>query len=748
MQRMNGISLCFKARIMYKLITTFCFLLLSLMVMAQAGSIRGTIISGDEPVPFVNVGLKGTNIGASTDLEGKFAIDGVAPGNYILQASSVGMERYRKAITVEDKPVVVAIEMKEAVAQLGEIVVTGTMKETYVSQSPVKVEVLTAKFLETTPTSNIMEALQTVNGVQEQINCGVCATNDIHINGMEGPYTLVLIDGMPIMSALASVYGFNGIPTSLIERVEIVKGPSSTLYGTEAVGGVINVITRKPEKMPIISTNTFYTSHRELNADVAITPKIGKDITTTISGNYYKNDYRMDFNNDNFTDVPLNDRISIFNKWTIKRKEDRTANVAFRYYTEDRFGGTLQWNDQDRGSDEIYGESILTNRYEIIGSYQLPFKEMVRVDFSYNNHHQDSYYGDTHYLADQSVYFSNLVWNKTIKRHDILTGLTYRYQTYADNSLANTDDERLIPGIFVQDEFMLTENTTLLGGTRFDYHEEHGAIISPRVNLKRKFGTYTTARLNLGTGFRQVNLFTEDHAALTGARTVVIKNNLDPEESYNATLNLNHVYAIKESYGTIDLDFFYTYFTNKIIPDYELDPNLIVYDNLSGYGITRGAAFNVEHKFVFPLKVKLGGTIQDVYEIAEDDNGNDVREEQLFAPKFSGVFALGYQFKKLNLSVDYTGRLMGPQHLPTFEFPFSRPETSPWFSIQNIQLTKSFSEEFEVYLAVKNLFNYTQPSPLIDPANPFGLNFDTSYAYGPLQVRRYLLGIRWNVLRK
>jgi outer membrane receptor for ferrienterochelin and colicins len=716
---------------------------------AQQATLTGTITDGTEYLPSVHVKLKGTDLATVTDIDGKFNIKNIVPGSYTVIVTSVGfLAKEEDVILLAGETKKMDVKLREATELLGDFVVTGTMKETYITESPVKVEVLTKKFLDANVSNNIMEALQTVNGVQEQINCGVCATNDIHINGMEGPYTLVLIDGMPIMSALASVYGFNGIPTSLIEQVEIVKGPSSTLYGTEAVGGVVNIITRSPEKMPVLSFNSYYTTHQESNTDLAFTPKLGEKLTTTISGNFYRNQYRMDFNGDNFTDIPLNERISVFNKWNLKRKDNRIANLAIRYYNEERFGGVMNWDEQYRGSDSIYGESIYTERIEVIGSYQLPIaKEMIRIDYSFNQHEQDSYYGDTWYKADQSVYFANLIWNKPIKRHDLLLGVTNRYQTYTDNSPANSDQERFIPGIFLQDELTLSDKTTLLAGTRFDHHADHGIIISPRLNLKQKFGTYTTMRLNLGTGFRLVNLFTEDHAALSGSRSVSIVSNLEPEESYNSTLNLNHIYTVGESIGTIDVDLFYTYFTNKIVPDYETDPNLIIYDNLTGYGITRGVSASIQHSFIFPFKIKLGGTFQDVYEMAKNDEGEEERIDQIFAPKFSGTFSLEYTMKKLGLAINYTGRVMGPQHLPTYEAPFSRPEISPWYTVQNLQFTKKLPKGLEIYAGIKNLWNFTQPTPLIAPEDPFGANFDTAYAYGPLQVRRLMFGLRWNLAR-
>ncbi|QHT67968.1 TonB-dependent receptor [Rhodocytophaga rosea] len=728
----------------------FCTLLILFLTIIFAhaqstkGIIQGKISAGNQPIPFANITLENTQIGNTSDEKGIFELKNIEVGNYRLLISAVGYELYKANVVVKaEETIRLKVQLKESQLNLDEVVVTGTMKETFIKDSPVKVEVITQKFLQTNPTNNVIEAVQTVNGVQEQINCGVCATNDIHINGMEGPYTLVLIDGMPIVSSLATVYGFNGIPTALVDRIEIIKGPSSTLYGTEAVGGVINIITTKPSKMPIINFNIFYTTHRELNTDLAVTPRISDKITTTFSANYYRNQYRLDKNEDNFTDVPLTERLSLFNKWVFERKHNRQASVAARYYTENRFGGTLQWEPEHRGSSQIYGESIRTNRFELIGTYQLPInRQNLRIDYSYNRHLQDSYYGHTYYKAAQSVYFANLVWDKSFQNHDLLVGSTFRYQSYEDNSAADTDDKRFVPGIFIQDEWKFRPGSSLLTGVRLDHHQKHGFIVSPRINLKQSLGEYTTARLNVGTGFRVVNLFTEDHAALTGARTVVIENDLQPEASYNATLNLNQGYTFGESAGSVDVDIFYTYFTNKIIPDYDTDPNYIFYDNLEGFGISRGIAFNVQHTFLFPLRLNAGATLQDVYEMKKDALGNRLKERQVFTPRLSGTFVVGYQFKKANISVDYTGRVMGPQRLPVFE---NRPTQSPWYSIQNVQITKEWKKAFQLYGGIKNIWNFTQDSPLINWQTPFDPSFDTAYAWGPLQTRRLYLGMRWNI---
>lgn len=733
-----------------KLLITFFILSVSSVLWSQENKLSGEVKDANEVIPFAKVWLKNTDFNTSTDLNGKYIIDNIPNGTYQLQITSSSHSKYQEEITLDNERLVKNVELDKIDLQLDQVVVTGAMREVSISKSPVKIELITNEFFKSNPVNSVIEALETVNGVQEQVNCGVCGTNDIHINGMEGPYTLVLIDGMPIVSGLSSTYGFNGIPTSLIERVEIIKGPSSTLYGTEAVGGIINIITKSPETSSLIEFEANATTHEQYKTSLAWSPKIGKRVFTTISTDYLYNQKKLDFNNDNFTDIPLNNRLSVFNKWQfLNKKNEKVFDLAARYYVEDRFGGTLQWNDNFLGSDSVYGEHVSTNRVELIGEYILPFKSRnFKLNFSANSHNQDSHYGDVNYKASQQVFFTNLIWNKQLgRRNQFLAGYTNNLQFYEDNSSSNIKEQTFVPGVFVQDEFNWTENLILLTGVRLDYHNNHGLIVSPRLSLKKDFGSYTSFRFNYGNGFRQVHLFTEDHAFLTGARQVQIKNELQPERSHNVTLNFNHTYT-KLGYGNFDFDVFYTYFSNKVIPDYNTDPNLIIYDNLDGNGITRGASFSVNHKFKIPLRMRLGITLQDVFEESKNAEGKVVKETQLFAPFFSGVFNLSYEFKKWRTKLSYTGKVVGPQKLPVYDAPFERPEVSPWFTVQNVQVSKEFNKGWEVYAGIKNIFNYTQSSPLVSPENPYDAAFDTSYAYGPLQTRRFYAGVRCNLRRK
>ena len=312
------------------------------MAFAQKGKVIGYVVSNEDRLPFANVYILGTTMGAITDEDGFFEILDVPYGNYILQVSFTGYKTERLKITVGKNAESYSIILEED-TMLDEVVVSGTMKAVSRMESAVPVEVYSPVFLKKNPVPNIFESLQLVNGVRPQLNCNVCNTGDIHINGLEGPYTMVLIDGMPIVSGLSTVYGLSGIPNSLIEQVEIVKGPASSLYGSEAVGGLINIITRHPDHAPTFFADLNQTSWGELNVDVGTSYSLGDKARGLLGINTYYYNIPIDNNQDNFTDVTLQKRVSLFNKWSFVRHKNRLMNLAARVFYEERWGGEMQW---------------------------------------------------------------------------------------------------------------------------------------------------------------------------------------------------------------------------------------------------------------------------------------------------------------------------------------------------------------------------------------------------------------------
>ena len=650
--------------------------------------------------------------------------------------------------------------------QLDEVVVSGTLKPMRRLQTPVPVEIITATFLKQNPTANVFDALQNVNGLRPQNNCNVCNTGDIRINGLDGPYTMVTIDGMPIVSALGTVYGLSGIPNSMIDRIEVVKGAASTLYGSEAVGGLINIITKRPKTVPTVTADVFSTSWLETNIDLGYRANFGKKVDALIGVNYFKYNNPVDNNNDNFTDFSLQDRVSIFSKLNFSRKSQKELSLVSRYLYEDRWGGEMQWNKGFRGGNEVYGESIYTSRYEFLGKYELPVQEKMYFQFSIIGHDQNSVYGNSTFLANQKITFGQFLWDKNWNNNSFLFGSAFRYQYYNDNTPATKNaNHSKIYSLFAQDEITFSDKTSTLLGLRYDYNSAHGSIVTPRFAFKYKPTPNDILRLNFGTGFRVVNLFTEDHQALSGARDVILASNLEPETSYNLNFNYLKKYNLTNA-GVINLEFssWYTYFTNRIFANYDLNPDQIVYDNLNGYSKIFGLSSNVDWITPFGLKATLGGSFFDP--ITMQDNQKFV---PLFTEKFSLNWAVSYEIPSWFLAIDYTGNLTGPMRLPLLGALDPRRETSLPFSIQNIQFTFKKIHNLEIYTGIKNLFNWTpnRNNPFLiaranDPFdknvdfdtngnvvqtvdNPYALTFDPTYAYGPNQGARWFLGIRFHI---
>nr|WP_317131442.1 TonB-dependent receptor [Maribacter sp. ACAM166] len=302
-------------------------------------------------------------------------------------------------------------------------------------------------------------------------------------------------------------------------------------------------------------------------------------------------------------------------------------------------------------------------------------------------------------------------------------------------------------------------------GARYDYDKRHGTIFTPRGAYRFKFTDNDILRLNAGTGFRVVNLFTEEHAALTGLLDVVISEELKPERSFNINLKyLNKIYGDNGTFVGLDASLFYTKFQNVIIPDYDTNPHQIIYDNLNGKSISKGISANIDLAFSNGLKVMFGGTLQDV-----SNTENGITKKQILTESYSANWSLSSTILSWHLMLDYIGNLYGPIRLPTLGENDRRKDFSPTLSIQNIQFTYDGIKNFEFYTGIKNLLNWTpnNGNPFIiacandpfdkeitfdtngnavaTPNNPNGLTFDPSCVYSPNQGIRSFLGLRYTL---
>lgn len=643
-----------------------------------------------------------------------------------------------------------------------EVIISGKMKEMRKIDSPIPIESYQSEYFRKSAVNNLLDATQQITGLRPQLNCSVCNTGDIHMNGMEGAYTSILIDGMPVVSSLSSIYGLSGIPLSMIERVEVIKGPASALYGSQAMAGVINIITKKTNAGDVLSYESTLSSMKEFSNEFALRWRMSNKISALSSLSLYNFDEKFDVNSDGFTDIALQKRISFFNK--IKIGEGANPyQIALRIFKENRWGGELNWSDRWKGSDSIYGESIKTNRIELIQSWTLPISIPLEFQSSYVYHQQNSYYGINRFDAIQHTAFTQMVYRTIKNKNEYDLGASIKFQHYDDNTIltrGSLDTSQTapqieyMPGIFIQQERKWNNQWKTLLAWRTDLQKNHGLIHSPRLSIQYKRNEQTQYRIGVGRGFRVVNVFTEDHAALTGDRKIKIEEALNPESSINTFFSIDHFSLLTKATLKTEVHLFYSYFFNRIQANYDIDPNLIVYKNLNGNVISRGANLKFDLQTESNWNVQLGFTFLDAFE-----NRNDsikVKQTLMFSSNVNVNLNLSYEFPKLRTKLDFQSVGYSPMRLPILPNDF-RPAYSNWYFLHQLQISNTSFKNLDIYVAVKNIFNFLPSNPIMRPFDPFDKNvnqnnpnnytFDTTYGYAPMQGRRFLIGLRYHLSR-
>jgi len=722
------------------------------------GVLQGKVTAGKDTLQLASVMLLKTTFTASADSLGRYIIRQIPAGKYQLRISFIGYENFQEEVEIiADKTTKADADLVPLTSQINELVVTGNMKEATKLSSVTPVDVYTAKYFQRTPVNNLWDALSSVNGIFPDVDNGVANTSDIQINGIEGNYTEILIDGVPAMNGLAGIYALSAFPSSIIDKVEIIKGASSSLYGSDAMAGVINIITKNPGTAPTFYANVDLTSYLETTEDISASFRL-KKVSSIFSISGENMNTRWDLNKDGFMDLPLTNRINFFNKWSFDRKDNRIATLYARYLFEDRFGGQMNTPGLLKGSDQHYTEWVRTNQWQAGFKYQLPLKERVILMADYSEHYQNAWFGTNYYSGRQKSAFAQLSWNKKVDGHnDLVIGTTYRMRYYTDNTTLSKDyatgtgNTSHIAGVFIEDEISIAEGHKMILGARFDYNNQDGPVATPRINYKwNSKDQKNVFRFGFGTGYRVPDLLNDGFGVLNGTRIVNVPVKLTPEQDLTLNANYTRVQQLPFGVMSIDVSTFYTYFMNYIDPDYSVN-GIVTYVNSKGGLDAPGFSGNADFAFSYPLKVGVGFTFVSVWEV-DTVNGQRVKSPTVHAPHFTGNFYLSYSFPVPQLSLDWTGNLVSPMLLVT-ETNDYRPSYSKWFSIQNIQITKKFKKGIEIYAGIKNFFNFMQSDPIMRPFDPFnrmvnvnnpnGYVFDTEYGFMSNEGIKGFVGFRY-----
>ncbi|MFH1120283.1 MAG: TonB-dependent receptor [Bacteroidota bacterium] len=526
-----------------------------------------------EHIPFVTIAVKGTNMGTTSDGSGHYKIANLPLGRSIIVARAMGYKSQEMEVTMErNKAFEVFFELDEDVLNLEQVVVTGTRTEHYIKDVPVRTEVITAKAIESKNACNLYQALEGTPGVRVENQCQYCNFTMIRMQGLGAEHTQVLINGQPMYSGLAGVYGLQQLSTVDINKIEVVKGAGSALYGSGAVAGAINIVTKEPALEPETNIDVQFGSHKTNKYDVSSSMRNEK-------GNFGLNIFAQ-----RYTEGAIDETGAGFTREEVKNKDgisDRVmtnlTNAGLGLFIDNAFlkndklvirgksvfekreGGTMN-DDYYRNPFTDGTENITTDRYEASLSYVKKIRSHTEINFTlgYVNHSRnatnDSYLGDfmaTHgdsvpdlrnmrpYLADENSITSTLSFNTSVKKHSFIFGLQSFYDKLEESGMYVVVDEsssytgesyRSVAdksanefGVFVQDEWSVNNKLMLVPGIRFDNHhsaEEYTADkqVFATANFPKTSFTETAVNPRIAIKYKLNEKFTFRANAGTGFR--------------------------------------------------------------------------------------------------------------------------------------------------------------------------------------------------------------------------------------
>lgn len=733
------------------------YLLFPLGLLAQ--QISGIVTNTkNEAIPGASVYWLDTKQGVMCGMDGSFTIPVSQNGNAKLIASFVGHQSDTIVISNQSY---VRFKLTE-IKSLNEVTITEEKDGIILSNlTPIKTENITQTELKKAACCDLAGCFETQLTVQPQTSNVITNAKELRILGLSGVYNQVLVDGLPLIQGLSYTYGISAIPGTLVENIFVSKGANSVLQGYESISGQINVITKDPATTDKLLLNVYMNSflEKQFNANYAFKKGKWRNITAVQT---VQPANKIDNDKDNFLDLPLLTRYIFYNKISYGRDSDWgwSSKIGFKYLKEERIGGQYLYNaNTDKGNTSIYGQTVNINQPELYTKTAYRFNDKHQIALFANTfvHRQNSFFGTTKYLASQQNLYGNLQYELTyFNKHTLKTGISYRYLNideniqFTDSSLFRTyagDYKRKenIPGVFVENTFSFLNNKlTWINGLRSDNHNQFGNTLTPRTMLKYDLNANMVFRANIGTGWRTVNLFSENIGLLVSSRNIIFTENLLPERALNYGVNMVQKFDFKKITGYFTTDFYRTEFQNQIFPDYDTNPTKAYIKNFKGTSISNGFQVELNLKIVKRFDFKTGYNFLDVYRIE-----NNKKVLLPFNSRHKVLWTLSYKPIHKKFSIDMNAHWFGEQRLPETKsnpIEFQRPDYSQAFTLYNIQFTYNL-KKLELYAGCENIFNFRQVQPIISWQNPYSPYFDTSSVWGPTRGRELYVGVRFRIDR-
>lgn len=697
-------------------------------------------------LPGANVYWLNTTIGTVTDIDGKFSIP--YQSDYTdLVISYIGFKTDTIKVA-SSKPI---HHWLRPTSDLDEVTVTSRKQSTSKSylQATNTFVVSSAELLKAA-CCNLSESFETNPSIDVNFADAITGTRQIKMLGLTSPYILVALENIPTVRGAAQTYGLSFTPGTWVESIQITKGAGSVVNGFESIAGQINAELVKPHSDPKLFVNAYGSQDQRFELNTHVNTDVSEKWATGLYVHGNIRDAKMDTNDDGFVDAPLQKQINVMNRWQYTNAEKGVISFFnLRYLNDQKQMGEVDFNPKtDKLSNTIWGSEINTERLDFATKFgyvnpDVPWQS-IGVQVAYSHHNQDSYFGLNQYDITHNSVYANALYNTIISdsRHKIKTGLSYTYNHY-DEIVNMTDygrNENSV-GAFFEYNFDDLELFNLTAGLRIDHHSVLGTFITPRVHARYSPWEKSALRASIGRGKRSANIFTENQYLFSSSRTMNIINpsasdkayGLAPEIAWNYGVSFLQGFNLFGRKAYVTADYYRTDFQNQVVVDME-NPTEINFYNLEGSSFANSVQLEFNYNLFERFDLR---TAYKFYEV-KTTYSTGLQEKPLTPQHRIFVNASYHTALKDNgaqWKFDTTYNWLGKQRFSSTvgnPLAYQLPEYTKTLGTVNAQVTKVFSDQFEVYAGVENLTNEKQKNPILAADDPFGPNFDTTFVYGPI----------------
>ncbi|MCB0402935.1 MAG: TonB-dependent receptor [Flavobacteriales bacterium] len=692
------------------------------------------------PIPLANIYWEGTVEGAVADAEGRFMIPEPAsyPAHLIVsfvgyKSDTVTFHAYRTHIHITLQPNLELQEFEVAEKQAG----------TYINTiDPHHIETLTGKELAKAACCNISESFETNASVDVNFSDAVSGRKQIQMLGLDGVYTQIQFENLPLVRGLSSAYGLTYIPGTWAESIQIKKGAGSVVNGYESITGQINLELQKPDEAERLYINGYGNLMGRAELNVHAAQKLNEQWSTMSFIHASGQSIENDLNQDNFYDSPLKTQYNVFNRWKY-RGEKRVFQAGIRAVYEDLSAGQIEAN----ALEPLYYIGVKSRQVELFTKNgflfpKQPYKSIGVIN-TLRYHSHDSRFGQKTYVASQYSGYLNVIYQTIIddSDHQVKFGTSLVYDNY-DKSLNKSykfGRVEMVPGAFAELTNFFNEKNVVVLGLRGDYHNTYGFFATPRFHYKYNFTEQSAFRLSAGRGFRTANPILENNVALANSRTILLANDLKPEIAWNYGSSITHGFEVNKREVNVSLDYYFTDFVNQVVVDME-QPHEVAFYNLEGKSYSHSFQAEVGVQLTQQLEAKAAYKWYDI----KTDYKSGFKTRPL-TPKNRMLVNLGYTSNFDKWKFDLTGKWFGVSRLPSVSvIPSENVTASTDYFLLSGQITRAF-KHFEAYVGVENATNYKQSNPIIAATDPNGPDFDASLIWGPVYGRNIYVGFRYKI---